>query len=277
MTQAQLQAQGRYYFYGSAPVQNAPYNFYEDQQGLHIGVQAVTQNTYAGFFAQRNFNVGQVFHANITAPVRTIPSGYYNTGIYLQTGNGYISYIFCGAVTSSYGTLWSVQQATSNNVNYAQNYTVLYTDYSANQALSRSCTIATNGSNYLAVYIDNSLKYSSSTLNLQYTRPLQVYLESQSSYAGQELYGTFMDFYVTLGTAITVSNLGANAASLQLVSPSGVVLVSSPVSNGIAVLDIGKFTFPLSASMVVKDSSGGTIVASGGLSLVGGDTYAVAG
>ncbi|TLX97935.1 MAG: hypothetical protein E6K96_01875 [Thaumarchaeota archaeon] len=282
MTQQQLQAEGRYYYYGSAAVENAPYNFYEDQQGFHIGVEAASQNTYAGFYAQKNstaLNPGQVFHATISAPMRTTPSGYFNTGIYVQTGNGYISFVFCGEVTGPSGTYWSAQKATSNNVNYAQNYTVLWTDNSANQPLTRSCTILTNGSNLLMVYVDSSLVYSSSTQNLQYTKPFQIYLEVQSSYAGQELYGIFTDFYVTTGTSITVTNLPISAASVKLVDQSGNVIVSSAVSNGVAVLDIGQYTntFPLSARIVAQRADGSTLVTSEIFSLWGGDVYTLSG
>jgi Bacterial Ig domain len=273
MSQQQLQAQGRYYFDGSAPVENAPYNFNEDAQGLHIGVQSTGPNVYAGFFAQKNFGVGTVFHAMISTPTRTIPSGYYDTGIYVQTGNGLISYVFCGAVTSAYGTQWAVERATSNNTAYATGYKDYWIDNSTNQALTRSCTIVTNGANYLAVYVDNSLVYSNSSANLGYTRPLQLYLEVQSSYPGQELYGTFTDFYVAAGTSVTVNNLPSGASSVQLVDQSGTVLASATVSNGVAVLNVSHYTYPISAKMVVQRSDGSALATSGVLSVYGGDVY----
>ena len=276
MSQQQLQAQGRYTYGGDAIAEKAPYSFSEDSNGFHIGVQApaTPAGTYAGFYAaDLNFNQGQVFHATITAPSRTIPSGYYNTGLYVQTGNGYIDYIFCGEQTDSLGTYWGVSYATSNNTSTATNNQNLYYDSSPNQALTRSCTIVTNGSNMLKVYVDNVLVYSSTALNLMFARPFQTYLEVESSYSGAVLSGTFTDFYVTTTTSLTISNLPASASSVQLVGRSGNVLMSSPVSGGVAVLDIAGNTFPLSASIVVKDSGGNTIASSSVFALWGGDVY----
>jgi hypothetical protein len=62
---------------------------------------------------------------------------------------------------------------------------------------------------------------------------------------------------------------------VQLVDSTGNVITSSPVSNGIAVLDIGRYPFPLPASIVVNDSTGGTLASSGPLTLWGGDRYGV--
>ena len=276
LNQQQLQAQSRYWTYGgSAQGENAPYSFYEDSQGFHIGVQAVAQGRYAGLYAS-NLNVpGQLFHAVITGPTQTVPAGVYNTGLYVQTSDGRINYVFCGEVTTASGTVWEVASATGNT-SFATSFTILWLDSSPNQPLTRSCTLVTNGSNSLLVYMDNTQVYSNSTLNLQMTGPFQVYLEVQSSYAGQLLIGTFTNFYATTGTSISVTNLPSNAATVQLVGPSGTVLASSPVSNGVATLDIGNNTFPLSARIVVKSADGTTLVSSAVVFLWGGDTYAMA-
>ena len=279
MSQQQLQAQGRYTYGGDAVAENAPYSFSEDSNGLHIGVQAPAYppGTYAGFYAaDLNFNQGQVFHAVMTVPSRTIPSGFYNVGLYVQTGNGYIDYIFCGSVTSSSGTFWGASIATSNNTNSAASYQSLWFDSSANQALTRSCTIVTNGSSMLKVYVDNVLVYSNSALNMQFARPLQTYLEVESSYSGAVLSGTFTDFYVTTTTAITLSNIPGGATSVKLVDQSGNTLATSPVTNGVATMDIGQDTFPLSAKIIVQRADGSTLVSSVVLALWGGDTYTVA-
>jgi len=98
----------------------------------------------------------------------------------------------------------------------------------------------------------------------------------QSSYAGQLLTGTFTTFYATTGTSISVTNLPSNAATVQLVGASGTVLASSPVSNGVATLDIGNNSFPLSARIVAKSADGTTLVSSAVVFLWGGDTYAMA-
>ena len=276
MTQQQLDSQGTYTWQGSAQgYPNAPYNYSEDSQGLHIGVQAPAPGAYAGFFGTKNFNTGDVFHAVITAPSRTIPSDDYNVGIYVQTGNGPIDYIFCGPDTSSSGTFWGVTIATSNNNNSATNYNNVYVDTSANQPLTRSCTVVTDGNNLLKVYIDNSLVYSTTSANLGYSRPLEMYLEVESSYNGQELYGTFTDFYVTTSTTLTVNGVPSGVSSVQLVSSSGTVLATSAVTNGVATFDLGPYTYPVSASIVLKDSSGGTVASSGTFNLYGGDVYTV--
>jgi hypothetical protein len=278
MSQQQLQAQGRYYYGGDAQGEDAPYSFSEDSSGLHIGVQAPAQpqGTYAGFYAaDLNFNQGEVFHATIAVPSSTIPSGYYNTGLYVQTGNGYIDYVFCGEVTSSLGTYWGVSYATSNTTTSATNFQNLWLDSSANQPLTRSCTIVTNGSNYLEVYVDNVLVYSSSALNLQFARPFQTYLEVESSYSGAELSGTFTDFYVTTGTTVTLTDIPSGATSVKLVDSAGDTLANSTVANGVATMDIGNCTFPLSAKIVVQREDGSSIVSSSVLALAGGDTYTV--
>src|SRR5579863_486945 len=48
-TQEQLDANSTYWIYGGdAPGENASFSYYEDTQGLHIGVQAPSNGTYAG-------------------------------------------------------------------------------------------------------------------------------------------------------------------------------------------------------------------------------------
>jgi hypothetical protein len=156
----------------------------------------------------------------------------------------------------------------------ATSFTQLWSDPSPNQPLTRSCTLITNGNNYLSVYLDNELRFMSTTLHLMMASPFIAFLECQTSYSGQMLSGTFEDFYVSTTPTLTVTNLPSTASSVQLVDSLGNAM-TAPVSNGVAVLDIGGKTFPFSASIIVKDSTGSTIVASGTLSLVGGDTYTV--
>jgi hypothetical protein len=275
MTQAQLQSTNRYWKYdGSARGENAPYSFSEDTQGFHIGVQALADGKYAGFFAVTPNIAAQVFHAVITGPAQTIPNDVYNTALYVQTWNGSIDYVSCGSMTLSSGTYWGVWSATGNST-MAKTSTQLYEDTTPNQPLTRSCTIVTDGKSFLSVYMDNVNVFQSNTLNLQMPSPFQGFIEVQSSYPGQMLSGTFTDFYASTTTALTVDNLPAGAASVRLVDQSGLVIASSPSSNGIATLDIARFHYPLSASIVVKDSSGNTMVASSVLSLTGGDRYGV--
>jgi len=278
MSQQQLQVQGRYTYGGDAVGEGAHYNYDENvsghSPGFHIGIQALAPGKYAGFYALKNFGTGTLYHAVITAPTRTIPSDYINTGIYVQTGNGSVNYVSCGEVTSSFGTYWGVWMATGNST-MAKTSTNLWYDTSANQALTRSCTIVTDGGSHLTAYVDNTLVYSNSALNLQFTRPFMMFLEVQTSYAGQELYGTFTNFYVSTGTAITLSNIPSGAATVKLVGQSGNTLATSAVSNGVATMDIGQFTFPLSVQIVVQRTDGTVLVSSAIIALVGGDAYTV--
>jgi hypothetical protein len=283
MTQQQLQSQNKYWTYnGSAWGEGAPFSFNENTSGhhagFHIGVQALTNGRYAGFFAVTPMTSGQVFHAVITEPIRTTPPTLqvvFNSALYVQTGNGSINYVSCGATTTNGGTMWGIWEATGNTT-VAKTLKNLWTDPSPNQPLTRSCTIVTNGSNSLTVYLDNVNVFSSTTLNLQMPSPFQAFIEVQTSYAGQMFTGTFTDFYASTTPSLTVTNLPSSASSVQLVDSLGNVMVAS-VSNGVAVFDLGGKTIPFSASIVVKDASGNTIVASdpsNPFRLVGGDTYA---
>src|SRR6267143_6651 len=94
-TQQQLQSNPRYWTYGGdAPLQTppAPYDFYKDLQGLHIGVQSTGNDTngqpkWAGFYALAPGTNAALFHAVISTPVRTIPSfaDFYENSLYVQT------------------------------------------------------------------------------------------------------------------------------------------------------------------------------------------------
>jgi len=266
--------QSSYWRYnGDAVGQNAPYSYSEDTNGFHIGVQAVTAGTYAGFYAVTPQTTAQLFHAVITEPVRTIPSYVFNTALYVQTGDGSVNYVSCGAQTTAGGTAWSVWEATGDTTQ-ATTFTQLWLDTSPNQSLNRSCTIITNGSNSLTVYLDNAQVFMSTTLQLKMPSPFIAFVECQTSYSGQMLTGTFEDFYVSTTPVLTVNNLPSTASSVQLVDSQGNVMTAQ-VSNGVAVFDLGGKHFPFSASIVVKDSAGNTIVASGTLSLVGGDVYTI--
>src|SRR5438094_263725 len=68
-------------------------------------------------------------------------------------------------------------------------------DDTPNQPLTRDCIIITNGENYLKVYLDHVLFYSSNSLALAMPPPFNFFLEPQSSYAGQMINGTFLDYY----------------------------------------------------------------------------------
>ena len=273
-TQQQLQSNSGYWTYtGDAINENAPYQFSRDSSGLHIGVQAPKDGTYAGFFAESPNTNERLSHAIITEPLRALPSNeFYNNGMYVQTANGLINYVTCVALTNDQATVWAVI-STTGNTNQATTETVYAMDNSANQPLTRECTIITNGSNYLKVYLDGNLFFSANNLNLQMPAPFNVYLEPETSYAGQMLVGSFTDYYVTSDETATADNLPSNAATLALVNSAGMVLNSSKVSGGTGTLWIGQYHFPLSATLNAYDSNN-NIVATSPERAYGGDTYA---
>ena len=288
-TQQQLQSNPRYWTYGGdATLQTppAPYDFYKDSQGLHIGIKSTGNDTttgqpkWAGFYALAPGTNAALFHAVISTPVRTIPSfaDFYENSLYVQTSvnapNALVNYVACGANTSGWNTLWAVYSATGD-ANSATTTTPLFVDNHTNQSLTRDCTIITNGSNYLKVYLDGVMIYSSNNLNLQMQEPFNVFLEPQSSYAGQLLNGIYKDYYVTTDENIQVTNLPSNAARVDLTDTS-CVLASAPMTGGAAKLDVGKYHFPLAATIKVYDSNN-IIIASTStpVSIFGGDVYSV--
>lgn len=275
MTQQQLQAGNGYWAYaGDAPAEKAPYNFSRDTQGLHIGVQAPSSGTWAGFFAESKNTNAVLFHSVITTPVRTVPSKNYENGMYVQTSNGLINYVTCLALTNTQATSWVIVN-TYGTTNQATNFTVLWMDKSANQPLTRDCTIITNGQNYLKVYLDGTMVYTSSNLNLQMPAPFNTYLEPETSYSGQLLSGTFQDYYVSSDETIKIINNPSNAARVDIVDSTGNILGSGQVSGGTAILDVGKYHYPQNANIKVYDSSN-NLIASGSTNIYGGSVYSVA-
>jgi len=276
-TQQQLQANPGYWFYGGdAPAENAPFDFYKDMQGLHIGVQAPANGTWAGYYAVTPSTNAALFHAVVTTPVSMIPStnNWYENGLYVQTTQPVVSYVTCVSVTSKFGTQWSIV-STVGNANQSTQFNILWTDSSVNQPLTRDCTIITNGDNYLKVYLDGVMVYSSNTLKLNMPGPFYAFLEPQSNYAGQLLEGTYKDYYAASDEKIQVINLPNNAARVDLTDTSG-VLVSASVSGGTAILDVGKYHFPLATNIKVYDSNNAIITStSTPVNIFGGDVYSV--
>ena len=288
-TQQQLQSNPRYWTYGGdAPLETppAPYDFYKDPQGLHIGVQSTGNDTsgnpkWAGFYALAPGTNAALFHAVISTPLRSIPTqnNFYENSLYVQTSinvpNAQVNYVACGSNTSAYGTLWAVYSATGD-VHGATSIAQLYLDSSPNQPLTRDCTIITNGSNYLKVYIDGNMVYSSNTLKLLMQEPFNAFLEPQSSYAGQLLNGIYTDYYATSDENIQVTNNPILAATVDLVDSSNHIIASAPVNSGTAILNIGQFHMPLSANIKVYDSNNIELAStSSPVNIFGGDVYKV--
>lgn len=279
MTQQQLQANPGYWtYYGDAPAENAPYDFYRDTQGLHIGVQAPQDNTWAGFFAESQNTNGKLFHAIISTPVGSVSNTtnptWYENGLYVQTSSPYINYVTCFSITGAWGTQWAIASVTGNSSQGTQEKT-LWTDTSTNQPLTRDCTMITNGSNYLKVYLDGNMVYNSTSLNLQMPGPFDAYLEPQSSYSGKLLNGIYTDYYSATDENMQVTALPSSAVRVDLVDPSGNIIASSPVSSGSSEIDVGSYDMPIGASIVAYDSANNVVAStSGPVSIYGGDVYA---
>jgi hypothetical protein len=278
-TQQQLEANPGYWTYGGdAPAEKAPYTFFRDTQGLHIGVQSPADGNYSGYYAESPRHNAQLWHATISTPLSALPTtanDYYENGLYVQTYDGSVNYVSCFSDTSLYGTVWAVGTVTGNNIQGTQ-FNVLWVDTSANQPLTRDCTLVTNGQNLFKAYIDGNLVYSNSTQNLTMPSPFNAYLEPETSYAGQMLNGTYTDYYATTNETVTVTNNPALATTVDLVSPSGTVLASAPVNSGTATLDIGNFDMPLDAYIKIYGTGGVQLAStSTPVNIFGGDQYSV--
>jgi hypothetical protein len=47
------------------------------------------------------------------------------------------------------------------------------------------------------------------------------------------------------------------------------------VTNGVATFNLGPYSYPVDASIVLKNSGGGTVASGGPFNLYGGDVYTV--
>lgn len=276
-TQEQLTANSTYWVYGGdAPAENASYVYNEDTQGFHIGVQAPSNGTYAGYYAVSPSSNAMLFHAVLTTPVRTVPYGDFQNGLYVQTTQAPVNYVTCVSITNNIGTVWALVH-TYGSPYGSLVFDALWVDDSANQPLTRDCTIITNGHNYLKLYMDNALVYSSNTLALGMPAPFNAFLEPQTSYDGAQLFGTYNDFYSALGENVKIMNNPSNAATAQIVDSSGNLLASSPVILGNATIDIGRYHLPENANIQVLDSNNTSLASSPVIETIyGGDVYSVA-
>src|SRR6185312_3229773 len=274
-TQQQLFANQQYWKYGGdAIAENAPYEFSKDTQGLHVGVQAPANGTWAGMYAVTPNTNAMLFHAIVSTPVDFIPYQWYENGMYVQTaGSQNVNYITCVSITSQWGTTWAIV-STTGTVNQATQFNVLYSDPNTNQPLTRDCTIITNGNNYLKVYLDGTMVYNNSTMNLQMPGPFNVFLEPQSSYPGKMLDGIYKDYYATTDENIKITNNPSNAARVDLMDTSGTVIASSPVSSGTATINVGSYHFPLAGTIKVYDGSNNVLASTSSMvNIFGGDVY----
>lgn len=273
----QLLAENKYWHYGgSAQVLNAPYDIFKDSQGFHVGVQSLADGEWAGFYGVTPNTDATLFHAVITTDRRTIPSNFYNNGLYVQTAASTdVNYVTCFADTGTAGTVWAVLSATGN-AGGATDFKTLWYDPSIDQPLTKDCTIITNGSNYLKVYLDGIKVYENSTMNLQMPGPFNAFLEPQTSYAGEMQYGTYKDYYAVSSETVKVTNTPPLSAKVRLVDSTMHVLAEAPVVSGSATFAIGQYHMPLGAFIKVYDSNEIELASTPDpIGIYGGDTYQV--
>lgn len=273
-SEKQLQSNPYWNFGGDAPT--GSYSYYEDAGGLHVG--AIGSSGWDGYYAVSPNTNFVLVHVRVSQSVSTIPSGSFESGLYVQTYNGLINYVTCVSFTSSQGTYWAVVSALGDT-QQANSYQTLWQS-SLGQPLAQDCTIVTNGNNYLKVYFNGVLEYESHSLNLQIPAPFQVYLEPESSYSGAELFSTFQNYYVTSGEYVTVKGLPSNAVSVQLLDASNPsnVLAAAPVSGGSASVEVANYIFPLNTIVQAVDSSGNVVASTGSpVGVYGGDVYSYSG
>lgn len=273
-TQAQIQANPGYWFYGGdAPAENAPFSYSRNTTGLHIGVQAPVDGTFAGFYAVSPVHNAKLWHARITNPVRTVQNHFYENGMYVQTANGSVNYVTCTTLTNNAATVWALVNATGTTTQITS-FDVLWFDQSSNQPLTRDCTIITNGTNFLQAYIDGSKIYENQNANLQMPPPFNDFLEPQTSDGKQFLVGSFQNYYVATESNIHLMNLTNTSRTVEIVDNIGNILSTGTVSGGTVTLDVGQFTFPLSANIKVLDSNN-NVIASSPEKIYGGDVYSL--
>jgi hypothetical protein len=281
-TQQQLQSNNSYWQYGGTVNSNGSYKFFEAANQLSIGVSAQGNGGWSGYYAVTPPTNASLVHAVLSVSNSTNATGYYDTGLYMSASNQILNYVACLAVTTPTGVIWGVVHAQSSN---GENpvITPLWVDGNQNQPLTGDCAISTNGLNSLSAYLNHALVYQSSDLSLGMPGPYSFYVEEETSVASSTVYANYQDFYVTMGSTVTVTGLPSNAQSLDIVGTSGKVYASAPVIGSTAVVNVGNYTYPFEAYVDAYSSSTGrsnsTLVAasSGPESVYGGDIYAFGG
>ena len=248
-------------------------SFSEGGAGLTIGIQAVSNNDYTGFYAASQPVDSELFHAKVSSSYGSIPSGFLQIGLYVRAAYGNTNYVTCADVSSSAGAQWEVLHGTGTQTE-ATHFDYLWVDTAPNQSGSNDCTIVTNGNNYLAVYLGQTLVYRNNNLALGIQKPFEAFLGVETTYAGERFSGTWSNFYSTQNGQVGIVNLPAQAVNASVVSSSGALLASSQVINGSTTIDLTKFVFPVNSTLQIYDSTGKEIAATPTpVLLMGGDVY----
>ncbi|HJT10718.1 MAG TPA: fibronectin type III domain-containing protein [Candidatus Nitrosotalea sp.] len=245
------------------------YNYYEDSQGLHIGVQSPSSGNWVNYYADTPQGDGLLYHVLMTIPQNSIPDGVFNPSLYVE-GSDFIPHVGCGGYADSTGYYWAVGQS----YDAGKTYTMLYISNPSSLPHTQDCTIITNGDNYLKVYIGGKLVYSNSSMSLKLSRPFVTFVQDDTSSAVAMNYATFSNYYITTDEKIQVTNIPSNAVTASLVDSTGKTLASSSVTAGAATLNVGMYDFPLSANINIYDSNN-ALIASGPASIYGGDVFSV--
>jgi hypothetical protein len=263
--------------YGSAIPREARFEYSVNSAGLHLGIKAANNGSWAGYFAETPSTNAYLFHAILTLPYRTISDNEFNTGLYVQTTyNGLVNYVTCVASVNPSGYYWSVVLATGSQ-DGAEHFTTLWADYSRNQPLTRDCTIITNGENYLKVYLDGIPVYSSSTLELTMPAPFYAFVEVQTTSSSQMRFGAYADYYATLNNDIRIINTPRGGIVEIIDSSTGSLIANGTLEwDGTARFDIGNHHMPINALVNIYGSGARDLIASGTAELWGGDVYSVA-
>src|SRR3989442_7203832 len=257
-------------FGGSA----AQHNYYEDAQGLHLGVQSPSQGTWVNYYAGTPFVNAQVFHAVVTIPYASMGGNdVFNPGLYVE-GSDYNGIIGCVAWADNTGYYWAVQATTDAG----STWKTLYQSGPSNLPQTQDCTIVTNGSNFLKVYLGGNVVFSGTTMTLNMPAPLLAFFQDDSSSSGPMHYAVFLNYYATTNEKVTVTNAPAGG-SVQIVDSTNKILASAPVAaNGTAILFVGMYALPLNAYVKAFDPSGVLVAStSSAIQIYGGDAYTMVG
>ena len=261
--------------YGNALEENATHTYSENSSGLHIGIQAIKNGTWVGFFAESPKTNAFLFHTRLTLPYSTISNDSFNTGMYVQTAAiRNVSYVACSASVERSGYYWQVV-ATKGSTYGATTFHVLYSKWTG--PLTQDCTIITNGNNSLEVYLGGALVYSNQSMNLGIPPPFNAYLEVETTNT-QMHSANYSDYYATALGSIKVTN-AVPGGVVKLANFSGDTIAESQTApDGNATISLGAYELPLNASIHVYDSNG-LLTASTPkpVSLWGGDVYSALG
>jgi len=252
------------------------HDFYEDSQGLHIGVQSIPTTQINGgkwvnYGALSPDTNTTLFHAVVENNYTSVSDGVFEAGLYVLAPNS--NYVGCLAASNFDGHFWSVHQAYGSHVVGSGVMTTLYESPMNTENKAQHCTIITNGDNYLKVYLGGKLVFSSNEMEQEMPSPFKVLLQVTSTSSTMR-YGTFLDYYATTGEEVTVIN-APPGGTVKIIDSSDNTLASSAVdSTGTATMLVGMHNLPLVANILVYNSTNALISNTPNpVNIFGGDVY----